>query len=337
MLSPGRALPSHLYRPHTSSSPRSGPPSTRLNPHRRARTVGCTTSRDFVPWRFPDACCWSRGCRVSQASGNLHKSGRCVEASTSAKDMRSSVLGVEMSYDELTPTSVIAAAGRLKGYVLRTPLDASRALSEASGASEVHLKLENLQRTGSLKIRGALNRLFTLDERERALGVVAASAGNHALGVAEAATVLKLRATLIVPKGASSAKIAALRRYSEEQSNCWSKAPTTMRRSASLFRSRAKPIAALSHHITIRRSWWARARSAWRSWKTSPMFKPCLFPLEAAAPRRHRVVGQGHQSADTGGWRAVDSISFHESCVCGRASRDSPGYGQPSGWHFWKH
>ena len=74
-----------------------------------------------------------------------------------------------MSYDELTPTSVIAAAGRLKGYVLRTPLDASRALSEASGASEVHLKLENLQRTGSFKIRGALNRLFTLDERERAL------------------------------------------------------------------------------------------------------------------------------------------------------------------------
>ena len=130
--------------------------------------------------------------------------------------MRSSVLGVEMSYDELTPTSVIAAAGRLKGYVLRTPLDVSRALSEASGASEVHLKLENLQRTGSFKIRGALNRLFTLDERERALGVVAASAGNHALGVAEAATVLKLRATLIVPKGASSAKIAALRRYSEE-------------------------------------------------------------------------------------------------------------------------
>ena len=162
--------------------------------------------------------------------------------------MRSSVLGGgNVRYDELTPTSVIAAAGRLKGYVLRTPLDASRALSEASGASEVHLKLENLQRTGSFKIRGALNRLFTLDERERALGVVAASAGNHALGVAEAATALKLRATLIVPKGASSAKMQHFVVTLKSTSNCWSKAPTTMMRSASLFRSRAKPIAALSH------------------------------------------------------------------------------------------
>ena len=122
-----------------------------------------------------------------------------------------------MAYEgELTPTAVMAAARWLKGHVLRTPLDPSPALAEASGASEAFLKLESLQRTGSFKIRGALNRLFTLDEREHALGVVAASAGNHALGVAEAVTLLKLRATLVVPKTASQAKIAALRRYPEE-------------------------------------------------------------------------------------------------------------------------
>jgi threonine dehydratase len=121
-----------------------------------------------------------------------------------------------MAYeDELTPTSILAAAQRLKGRVLRTPLEPSEALSEASGA-RVYLKLENLQRTGSFKLRGALNRLLTLDEAERAAGVVAASAGNHALGVAQAASLLGVRATLIVPKSGSPAKIAALSRYPAE-------------------------------------------------------------------------------------------------------------------------
>ena len=121
-----------------------------------------------------------------------------------------------MAYeDELTPAAILAAAQRLKGRALHTPLEPSAALSEASGA-RVHLKLENLQRTGSFKIRGAFNRLLTLDEQERTAGVVAASAGNHALGVAEAASTLGVRATLIVPKSGSPAKIAALRRYPSE-------------------------------------------------------------------------------------------------------------------------
>jgi threonine dehydratase len=121
-----------------------------------------------------------------------------------------------MAYEtELTPTSIAAAAQRLRGRVLHTPLELSEALSEASGAS-AYLKHENLQRTGSFKLRGALNRLFTLGERERAAGVVAASAGNHALGLAEAARLLGVRATLIVPKSGSPAKIAALRRYPPE-------------------------------------------------------------------------------------------------------------------------
>jgi threonine dehydratase len=117
-----------------------------------------------------------------------------------------------MAYEaELTPANIVAAARRLKGRALRTPLELSGALSKASGAS-AYLKLENLQYTGSFKIRGALNRLFTLDERERAAGIVAASAGNHALGIAEAASSLGVRATLIVPKSGAPAKIAALRR-----------------------------------------------------------------------------------------------------------------------------
>jgi threonine dehydratase len=121
-----------------------------------------------------------------------------------------------MAYeDELTPAAILAAAQRLKGHALHTPLEPSAALSEASGA-RVSLKLENLQRTGSFKVRGAFNRLLALDEQERGAGVVAASAGNHALGVAEAASTLGVRATLIVPKSGSPAKIAALRRYPSE-------------------------------------------------------------------------------------------------------------------------
>jgi threonine dehydratase len=126
------------------------------------------------------------------------------------------IAGDEMAYEnELTPASIVAAAQRLKGRVLRTPLELSGTLTEATGA-KAYLKLENLQRTGSFKIRGAFNRLLTLDERERAAGVVAASAGNHALGVAEAASLLGVRATLIVPKNGSPAKVTALRRYSQE-------------------------------------------------------------------------------------------------------------------------
>ncbi|HEY6801013.1 MAG TPA: pyridoxal-phosphate dependent enzyme, partial [Agromyces sp.] len=78
------------------------------------------------------------------------------------------------------------AAATLDGVITHTPLDESLHLSELMGVP-VHLKLENLQRTGSFKIRGATYRLSRLTERERARGVVAASAGNHAQGVALAA------------------------------------------------------------------------------------------------------------------------------------------------------
>jgi threonine dehydratase len=100
----------------------------------------------------------------------------------------------------------------LQGVAVETPLDRSRALSEHAGG-DVFIKCENLQRTGSFKIRGAYNRISRLDESERRAGVVAASAGNHAQGVALAATLVGAPSTLFMPEGASLPKIEATERY----------------------------------------------------------------------------------------------------------------------------
>jgi threonine dehydratase len=91
----------------------------------------------------------------------------------------------------------------LKGVADRTPLELSRAVSDRCDGT-VFLKCENLQRTGAFKIRGAYNRIARLDDDERARGVVAASAGNHAQGVALAAQLLGVDATVFMPEGAAS-------------------------------------------------------------------------------------------------------------------------------------
>ncbi len=107
-------------------------------------------------------------------------------------------------------------AGRvLAPMVVRTPVDGSHHLSEVLGAPVV-LKLENLQRTGSFKIRGAGYRLARLSAAERARGVVAASAGNHAQGVALAAQRLGIPATIFMPCGVSVPKLLATRGYGAE-------------------------------------------------------------------------------------------------------------------------
>jgi len=93
-----------------------------------------------------------------------------------------------------------------------TPMESSRYLAELLG-SPVFLKCENLQRTGSYKIRGAYNRLSQLTPEERARGVVAASAGNHAQGVALAARELGIKATIFMPIGVALPKLAATRDY----------------------------------------------------------------------------------------------------------------------------
>jgi len=107
---------------------------------------------------------------------------------------------------------VRAARELLAGVVTTTPMVGSRALSELC-AGPVWLKCENLQRTGSFKIRGAYTRLRRLDTDQRAHGVVAASAGNHAQGVALAAQMLGIRATVFMPERAALPKVAATRGY----------------------------------------------------------------------------------------------------------------------------
>jgi len=107
---------------------------------------------------------------------------------------------------------VQAARDRIAGVVRRTPLEYSHSFSEETGA-EVYLKLENRQRTGAFKIRGAMNRIATLDEAARAAGVVTASAGNHAQGVALAASRAGVDATIVMPEHAPVSKVRATERY----------------------------------------------------------------------------------------------------------------------------
>ncbi len=110
----------------------------------------------------------------------------------------------------------IEAAQRvLEGVAIRTPMEESRWLSSLVGG-RVLLKCENLQRTGSFKIRGAYVRMSRLSAAERMAGVVAASAGNHAQGVALAARMLSIRATVFMPEGAPIPKLNATRAYGAE-------------------------------------------------------------------------------------------------------------------------
>jgi threonine dehydratase len=114
---------------------------------------------------------------------------------------------------KLTLHEIYLAQQRIEPYITRTPLVRSALLSAQAGF-EVWLKLENRQRTGSFKPRGALNKILALSAAERERGIVAASAGNHALGVAHATQYLSLpKADVFVQANAAPAKIAKLRQY----------------------------------------------------------------------------------------------------------------------------
>jgi len=117
-----------------------------------------------------------------------------------------------MSEQDVTLRDVEDAARVLEGVARRTPLDTSRTIGELSGM-DLFLKMENLQRTGSFKLRGAYYKIHSLSDSERRKGVVAASAGNHAQGVAHAATLLDTRSTIVMPESASPAKIDATKGY----------------------------------------------------------------------------------------------------------------------------
>jgi threonine dehydratase len=111
-----------------------------------------------------------------------------------------------------TLADIEAARARIADHARRTPIYRSETFSRLSGR-EVHLKAENLQRTGAFKIRGAVNKLATLTGEERANGVVAASAGNHGQAVAWAARELGAPATIFVPEDAPMTKVDAARTY----------------------------------------------------------------------------------------------------------------------------
>ncbi|MGZ6202120.1 MAG: threonine ammonia-lyase, partial [Thermodesulfobacteriota bacterium] len=108
-----------------------------------------------------------------------------------------------------------AAQDRIQKVILRTPTLYSDTLSKLVG-KEVFLKLENLQKTGSFKIRGAYNKLSLLPPSLRRKGVVAASAGNHAQGVALASSILGIHSTIVMPEGVSLAKQMATQAYGGE-------------------------------------------------------------------------------------------------------------------------
>jgi len=110
---------------------------------------------------------------------------------------------------------VCAAAERLRGIAHRTPVVTSKTLDERTGA-RVSLKAENLQRIGAFKFRGAYNAIAQLDAAQRQRGVVAFSSGNHAQGVALAAQLLDVPATIVMPSDAPEAKLAATRGYGAE-------------------------------------------------------------------------------------------------------------------------
>jgi threonine dehydratase len=115
----------------------------------------------------------------------------------------------------MTLDDIEAARERQQGVVLRTPLIYSYTLSRESGR-DVFLKLENLQTTGSFKLRGAINRLTLLKERGEGVRVVAASAGNHGQGVAFAAARVNIPAAIVMPQGASLSKQMATQGYGAE-------------------------------------------------------------------------------------------------------------------------
>jgi threonine dehydratase len=115
----------------------------------------------------------------------------------------------------LSLDDVRAAARRLQGRIVRTPVLTSEAWDRSSGF-RVYFKCENLQRAGSFKIRGALNRLLLLSDAERARGVLAFSSGNHAQGVALAAGIVGSTAVIVMPKDAPRLKVEATRGYGAE-------------------------------------------------------------------------------------------------------------------------
>ena len=115
----------------------------------------------------------------------------------------------------MLPANAVLAANRIAPHIRETPLDHSPFFSELTGAN-VYLKLENLQHTGSFKLRGAFNKLLSMAPEQRAEGCVAASSGNHGAAVAFAMSALDTTGVIFVPEGTSTTKVDAIKRAGGE-------------------------------------------------------------------------------------------------------------------------
>src|SRR5882724_8401983 len=115
----------------------------------------------------------------------------------------------------LTIDDVRAARTRIDGLVHRTPLMSASRIGDAAGVVLSH-KCESFQRTGSFKVRGALNAVLQLTQEQKARGVITVSAGNHAQALAYAAAKAGVKSTVVMPAAASPLKVAASRGYGAE-------------------------------------------------------------------------------------------------------------------------
>jgi threonine dehydratase len=118
---------------------------------------------------------------------------------------------IDSETDSVTPSAIESAATALRAHLSPTPLQHSRAFTEKARC-HVYLKIESIQPIRAFKVRGALNKLIHMPDAQRAAGVITASAGNHGMGVAYAAAVFKVPATVYVPESANPFKVEAIRR-----------------------------------------------------------------------------------------------------------------------------
>ena len=119
---------------------------------------------------------------------------------------------MKKSYKSLPSIPVESAYRRIRKYIRKTPVEFCFVLSHETGG-DIHFKMENWQKTGSFKLRGALNKMLMLTGPEKKKGIITASAGNHALGVAYAADLLGIKARVVLPVNASIAKVRKLRYF----------------------------------------------------------------------------------------------------------------------------
>ncbi|QGA79980.1 threonine ammonia-lyase [Candidatus Nanohalobium constans] len=123
---------------------------------------------------------------------------------------------MDSSNDMISMQQIMEARGRIMDAAHETPMDKSSTFAEKAGVESVAFKMENFQKTGAFKIRGAYNKISQLSEEEKERGVIAASSGNHAQGVALAAQELGVDAKIVMPENTAESKIEATSGYGAE-------------------------------------------------------------------------------------------------------------------------